>query len=651
MRADCRLLDKKRCHLFNPVVRDRIFKISFSKLCVNAEDQHSILQTVSSFVRYQLRHVVNVFESNSFMTNSHNISIHHYFTQVLTTLLYFVFTLISHLFVAFHHHLYISVSRQQPPSPFKKHFILTKFMSSTDNLREHLGDEDLDNEEVSHGPSREDKILGGRGELVTLLLMSIGPLASQISNSTFGLVNTLWLRNAVNELATSALATSTTIDSLSTSFGYFYMICATSQISSLFGAKRGHLAAQVLCDLLRLTLITGALLPVILFPVAKPLMRWFGAQEDVVSLGFSYLLPIVSCSVLTSIYLLLCGCLQAEGRIVWFSLVQISAMLLNACVFNPMFLLGFKVGIIGSGFSIVLSQGLPAIVLLVMFFVGKFTVKPTWKGLLSKPIPETRQALKTGSAALISAVSATLPSIFFQKFIGAGCENEEVFNVMMSMYNSYNRIYQLVVAVYLALTSGYLPSTSYAYSGKRYGRVLKLTLHLFWLVTVIAAVVETVLFSFPDEIAGIFSSKPLFVERFKACMPKYWASNFACSWQYVATVMLQAIQWSVSAFTVSFFTQIVMWPVFSCVLYFTKKDDEVRLFYAVLGNDLASIAFAAPFVILALRSVIRLRRQHDGDITTRPVGELDEISHVQEPEDKQHTRKKEVLEDAKIAEL
>lgn len=522
---------------------------------------------------------------------------------------------------------------------------------SKDNLCEPVNDTDQEYEEGDKA-TREDRVFGSRGELATLLLLSIGPFVSQTSNSTFGLVNTLWLGNAVSDIATSALATSTTIDSLSTSCGYFYMICATSQISSLFGAKKGHLAAQVLCDLLRLTVISGILLPAILFPVAKPLMRWFGAKEDVVSLGFSYLLPIVSCATLTSIYLLLCGCLQAEGRIVWFSCVQIVAMVLNACVFNPLFLLGLKVGIIGSGLSIVLSQGLPAIVLLIMFFMGKFTVKPTLKGLISKPIPETKQALKTGTAALVSAVSATLPSIFFQKFIGAGCESEEVFNVMMSMYNAYNRIYQFVVAVYLALTSGFLPSTSYAYAGKRYGRVLKLLGHLFWLVTVVAIVVEILMFSLPDEIAGLFSSKPLFKERWKACMPKYWATNFACSWQYVATIFLQSIQWSASAFIVSFVTQILMWPAFSCLFYFTKKDDEVRLFYAVMGNDLASIAFALPFVIMALRSIIKLKNGSDVDLDTmtRPVGQLDHSESV-EPVGDAPQKAHEPLEDSKIAEL
>ena len=139
--------------------------------------------------------------------------------------------------------------------------------------------------------TREDRILGGRGALSTLLLLAIGPLASQISNSTFGLVNTLWISNAVGELATSALSTATTIDQLSICFGYFYLTCATSQISSLFGLKRADVASQVLCDLLRLTVVSGALLPAILLPATKPLIRWFGAQEDVVSMSFSYLLP------------------------------------------------------------------------------------------------------------------------------------------------------------------------------------------------------------------------------------------------------------------------------------------------------------------------------------------------------------------------
>ena len=493
--------------------------------------------------------------------------------------------------------------------------------------------------------TREDQILGGRGALSTLLFLAIGPLASQISNSTFGLVNTLWLRNAVNELATSALATSTTIDSLSICFGYFYMTCATSQISSLFGEKKAHLASQVLCDLLRLSVISSALLPAILLPATKPLMRWFGAQEDVVSLGFSYLLPIVCCSLLTCIYLLLCGCLQAEGRTLWFSLIQISAMVLNACVFNPLFLLVFKLGILGSGLSMVLSQGLPGLFLLLMFFRGKFTVNPTLKGLVSKPIPETYKALKTGVSALVSALSASLPSLFFQKFIGAGCESEEVFNVMMSLYNAYSRIYQFAIAVFLALTSAFLPAASYAYSSGQYKRVLILFVHMWWTITAVALATEAAMFGFPDQIASVFSSKEFFRQRFRDCMPKYWATCFACSWQYVATILLQAIQWNFSAFFVSFTTQIVMWPVFSFIMYFTKPDDEVRLFWAAAENDLTSLSLCIPFTVVALRSIFKKQREQE---LTVPVAELETIvtdDPIPANPPKEH------FEDEKIAEL
>ena len=319
-------------------------------------------------------------------------------------------------------------------------------------------------------------------------------------------------------------------------------------------------------------------------------------------------------------------------------------MILNACVFNPLFLLVFKMGIVGSGFSMVLSQGLPGLFLLLMFFRGKFTVKPTLKGMVSKPVPETLRALKTGSAALVSALSASLPSLFFQKFIGAGCENEEVFNVMMSLYNAYSRIYQFAIALFLACTSAFLPAASYAYAGGMYKRVLILFLHMWWMITAVALITEAVMFGFPDQVASLFSSNDLFVKRFKECMPPYWATCFACSWQYVGTIFLQALQWNMSAFIASFFTQMVMWPVCSFVMYFTKPDDEVRLFWAAAESDLSSLVTYVPLTIAALYSLVKKIRE--GELTV-PVAELENIG----PEEVEPPKPKERFEDEKIPEL
>ena len=461
-------------------------------------------------------------------------------------------------------------------------------------------------QEESPNPNktREDEILGDSKALLTVLKLSVGPFFSQVTNSLYGFVNTIWISSAVGGLAVTALSSSTTIDSFSINCGFYLSTCALSKIASLFGEHRGECGAQILVDLMRFSLVFAVLLPAILIPVATPLMKWFGASDEVVSLGIDYLIPLLCCSLITCIYLLLCGCLQAEGRTVFFAIVQISSMVLNAGVFNPLFLLGFKTGIRGASLSLVCSQLVPGVVLFVLYFKGKFTVKPTFRMFINKFSPETWGTLRIGLPSLVSAASCTIPSILFTKFIGASCGTEDEFNTMMSMYNAYNRTYQIMVALFMAVTSGFLPAASFAFSAKKYRRVQFLLLHTTWLVLLISFIFLIGMYTLSGPISSIFSSDAFFKERFRKFVKPYWSTTPLAAVQYIATPLMQSTDHPIWAFIGSFATLLMMWPLTSVFFYFTNKHDVYRLFFAVLSNDVLSFFFLVPFTVLSIKQIV-----------------------------------------------
>lgn len=448
--------------------------------------------------------------------------------------------------------------------------------------------------------TREDEILGGTRALRTILVLSIGPLFGQVTTSLYGFVNTLWLRFGVSELATTALASTTTIDPLSMNCGFYLSTCCASKVAALFGEHRGDAAAQIIVDMIRVSFVFAILLPAVLIPVSGPLMKWFGASQEVIDLGKDYLIPLVLCALITCVYLMLCGCLQAEGRTYFFAIVQVSSLVLNAGVFNPLFILGFKLGIRGAALSQICSQLVPGLVIFFYMFKGKFTSQPKFRMFIKKPSPELWQTLKIGLPSLVGAVSATLPSIVFQKFIGASCNSTHEFNIMMSLYNAYNRIYQIAIALFMAVTSGFLPSGSFAFAANRKRRVLFLFAHTTWLVTGTALLLTIILYAANSPVARIFSKDDLFKERFWKCNFPYWTTCPLCSWQYIITALLQVCQRPIWAFIGSFVTQIAMWPTMACAFYFTNKHDVIRLFFAVMSNDIASATVLIPPMIVVL---------------------------------------------------
>lgn len=70
------------------------------------------------------------------------------------------------------------------------------------------------------------------------------------------------------------------------------------------------------------------------------------------------------------------GCLQGEGRTFLFGMSNVICLFLDMCVFNPIFLFGFKTGIIGTFSATVISEFIPGITILILFYCHEFGIKP-----------------------------------------------------------------------------------------------------------------------------------------------------------------------------------------------------------------------------------------------------------------------------------
>lgn len=194
----------------------------------------------------------------------------------------------------------------------------------------------------------EDIKLGGSSPLKTLFRLSVGPFLSQVTNKLYGIITSIWISKACGDDGLSAVSTLNAFDGIGRAFGFFLAIAAVTQISYLYGKGKSQEASQVIADLIRMSFICGAIVAAVLLPVFKPCSRWFGSNETIVDLGFKYMELLAIFSFNTCLFLSAGGCLQGEGRTFLFGISNVACLVLNMCVFNPIFLFGFKTGIIGA---------------------------------------------------------------------------------------------------------------------------------------------------------------------------------------------------------------------------------------------------------------------------------------------------------------
>ena len=482
--------------------------------------------------------------------------------------------------------------------------------------------------------SNEDEImrLAGSPPLKTLLKLMIGPLASQITSTLYGIINTIWISKYVGEVGMAAVALDIAWEGIARGFGLFLSVAASTQISSLFGKGLFEDANQVVCDLLRVAIICGIIVPAILLPINKPLSRWFGANEETVDEAFQYILPQCAGNFLTCIFLTNVGFLQAEGRTLLVGIIDFAAMGVGMCALNPIFLGVIKTGVAGPSYSTIIADGVPGITLTILFFKGKFGLKPDIKGLLKPFSPHTKQAIYVGSSQLVSQISICLPGIIVRKLIGLSVPNKRDYDLAMAGFNVLCRYCNITNCVVLALTTGFMAAASYAYAAKNYKRYLRLSLHLNWISFLWSAITALIAISLPRQISSLFGSGEEYLDWSEPMLKVTNYGAFIMFARFTFQSMLQAQQRGVRAMIISFTSNFAVTIAASYVLYFIDKHNVVQLMYTYLITYLFGLIFGAILLIGPFIDTIKLSKtdQHDFNFDFKNAENDDDISDSEE---------------------
>lgn len=452
--------------------------------------------------------------------------------------------------------------------------------------------------------------LGGGKPSLTILILSLGPLASQLVEALYGIVDSMWIGNTIGDPGLSAIGSSSPLDWIPKGVGFGIAVSANSQISYLLGLGQRDKAGRIINDLLVFSIILGIIFPAILLPCVKPYVAWLGGDAKTQADAFEFLLPLLGGSFVTLLYLLLCGALQAEGRTTLYGILQVVSLVLNMGVFDPLFLLGFKTTIWGSSMATILAELLPSLVLLVLYYKGKFNIKPSIKDFHLRFSNETWNGLKTGSSEIVSNLAVVPPSIILNRMMGDAARRQDIYEPVMAAWNANAKMYQIIISTTIAFTMGYIVAAAYAFGAKLYRRFIRLTIWCF-----VYSLAAGLLFQVPVLIA------PRFFGRFMTSneVTLDWTEKLTYaallltafgSIRFVVNTILQSLQMNLLAFIFSIITILVAIPVFAYMIYYLiSKDDILWIARSYLLFDGFAIVASLITMIYPLRFIKRLQKQ------------------------------------------
>lgn len=501
-----------------------------------------------------------------------------------------------------------------------------------------IEEEDINKKEEEEvmDDSNEQRELGAYPPLRTLLKLTSGPLISQLVLSFYGLMNSFWISRSIGEKGMTTMSLVALVDFINYAFAEYFHICVSERVSFLFGSKQQQHATQVVVDILRYIMIFGLIMPAILIPCAKPLVKFYGANDEIADMCMNYLYPQLCCCFINYTYIMLCGLLQAMGKTVLYGICQVSSSLMTMFIFDPLFLIGLKSGMWGASVANTISALIPASVLYIMLFAGKFTIKPKFNMYLKKFNPHSVTALKVSISQLIENLGSSLPLFVIAKFVSLAANKINKYEPVMASWNILDRLYQFTACVCNALNQGFLPAGSYAFGANRLHRLFKLMVYSFLLGTAWSTFFCITLCVFPRQIASIWGKDEEFLYYAKKMIIPTFCTAFINMGQYTFVATMQATKMVKLSIIASILTILVPTPIFSTVLYYTNKNDPVRLMYSYIGHDLWAFCVIWGFAIWKLGFLCKAPPSDVGDMDIdddniekelNPSTEVDEQVH------------------------
>lgn len=440
--------------------------------------------------------------------------------------------------------------------------------------------------------------LSGMNPLKTVCYFSIGPLVNQISLALESFIETIWVSKVIGKDGMSAVSSYSPFESITQAFGLTASFAGSCAISAMIATNKTDKkeANQVIVDLLRVCIIVGVVLPAVLCPLVEKSVRWFGTSEKIAKLGFKYILPVLICTFSTCMFLAVTGFIEGEGRPILFSLITVLVSVSNVAILCPLFLLGFKIGIVGAGIAKVLSRAIPLIILLIFYFKGAFTFKPKINQFIKNFSPLTMGALKACLSQGFANLIAVIPSILIRKILGKMTNDDDEYDYVVSSFQAVNKYSQLFDRIVVGFAAGYLAVASFAYNKNDFKRWLFLTLHVNWICFAWCTFTVILTFSIPKKLAEAFLSDNKYLIYAGPMIRNSNCFGFFAFVQYTVGHMLRSIKMGFMAAVIGTLIHVSGVCVFAIILYNTNKKNIERLMYSYPLANLLGLLGGGAFI-------------------------------------------------------
>ncbi len=339
-----------------------------------------------------------------------------------------------------------------------------------------------------------------------LARLAIPTTIGMLANSLYNIVDTIFIGRGVGTLAIAGIGVVFPIQMIIMAMAHLIGLGASSMVSRNLGKKNYEQAARVAGNSFLAISILGVLVTVIIFAFMDPILKMFGATENILPFARDYLSVVAIGFIFFPFLVSTNNLIRAEGDAKNSMVILLLATVVNIAL-DPIFIFSLGLGIKGAAYATIIAQFMGFIYAVSYYATRKSTLRIRFSHFRPSFLI-LKEINSLGLASFIKQVSTSLLIIIVNNSLKVygGDLSIAAFSVII-------RIIMFITMPLFGIVSAVQPMVGYNYGAKNMKRV-KDSFKISVLATVaIGGFFFLVLMLFPSHIIGWFTHNPQLITR------------------------------------------------------------------------------------------------------------------------------------------
>ena len=433
-----------------------------------------------------------------------------------------------------------------------------------------------------------------------LLKLSLPTVAAQIINMLYNIVDRIYIGHIPKNgaLALTGVGVCMPIIMIISAFAALVGNGGAPRASIFMGKGDKTSAEKTLGNCFSMQIIISVILTVILLLENRNILLAFGASENTIDFGVSYMNIYAFGTIFVQLTLGMNAFISAQG----FAKTSMLSVLIGAVsniILDPIFIFGLGLGVRGAAFATIISQALSCIWVL-HFLSGKKTYLRLQKSNFALQANIILPSLALGLSMFIMQASESVISVCFNssllKYGG---------DIAVGAMTILTSVMQFALLPLQGLGQGSQPIISYNYGAKNADRVKKTYKILVIISVCYSSLMWLLVMLFPNAFASIFTTDASLIEFTGTALRIYLACIFMFGIQIACQMTFTSIGNAKASIIVAVMRKfILLLPLIFIMPHIFTSNPTMAVYMAEPIADFLAVSFTCVLFFFEFRKAM-----------------------------------------------